>query len=214
MDLQALNNFIQNKTSQKEALCRIREKNKLCRLCDIKKDYTSQLSVSGCGNYNAEIFLIGEAPGEDEVLQGIPFVGRAGQLLNNAIQEAGLIRKELYIHNILSCRPYKNKFPNGHLGINKCIKWLQLEIAVVKPKIIVAIGKNAYEILTEKRNTKITQERGTTIDWTFENLSLDIILIPTLHPSYCMRRKNMKDEGAYNDLVKDLILAKKIIKEG
>lgn len=193
---------------KKHALDKIQKENKACKRCPIKDYYPDYPAVPGCGNHNADIMLVGEAPGEDEMKQGIPFVGRAGKVLDNAIRDAGLSREELYIHNILSCRPLNNKFPSYKLT-QKCIKWIKMEIFLIRPKIIVAVGRVPYECLTNRTNTKITKERGALVSWSLDNV-FDTILIPTLHPSYCMRRLNMLDEHPYNMLVQDLALAKKM----
>jgi uracil-DNA glycosylase len=206
LDWKVLKNINKNK-----ALKRIQYKNKICEACDIKKDYKQHLAVPGHGCEDATIFLIGEAPGKDEMLQGEPFVGRAGKKLDEAIELAGLNREELYIHNILSCRPYQNKFPHKNINaISRCKKWLFLELGLLTPKVVVTVGKTPYEKLLNKNNTKITQERGNVIDWKIDFLDLSIKLIPTLHPSYCMRKINMGDDGPFNYLVKDLKKAKQI----
>jgi len=209
LDSSVIQNISKASSDKKHsALEKIRKSNTVCQACNIKGDYSNYNAVPGYGNDNAEIMLIGEAPGKDEAEQGIPFVGQAGKMLNWAIAEAGLDREELYLHNILSCRPLKNKFPEGHEGILVCRKWLQLEVSIIKPKVIVAIGKMAYESLLNLRRTKITKERGTWQIWEMDDLGHKVWFAPTLHPSYCMRQRNMGDETAAKQLVEDLSNAK------
>jgi len=203
-----------NQELKEKALKWLQNKNKNCRGCDIKKDYQEHLAVPGHGSCNAGIFIVGEAPGNDEMLAGKPFVGRAGKKLDEAIEEAGLNRDELYIHNILSCRPLDNKFPHHKTKeIQICRNWLTAELGIIRPKVVIAVGKVPYEYLLGLKNTRITNERGVQIPWYIKELDLKTILIPTLHPSYCMRKVNMGDNHPYECMVQDLALAKKINKE-
>lgn len=142
--------------------------------------------VFGDGNPDATLFLIGEAPGASEDAQGIPFVGRSGQLLNKALAMANIKREDLFISNIVKCRPPNNRKPLP-LEINTCKKLFLLnQIRIVNPKIICVLGSTALEGLIEKK-IKITQERGNCIDFN------GIIIVPTYHPSYVLRNPKLLD---------------------
>src|SRR5437016_6004042 len=149
---------------------------------------TRTQTVFGVGNPDAEIMFIGEAPGADEDAQGEPFVGRAGQLLTRIIVAMGLTRETVYIANILKCRP---DTPGQSAGNRKpapeematCIPYLQQQIDLIKPKVIVALGGTALEGLIGK-NLGITKLRG---QW---QIYRNLPLMPTFHPSYLLRPEN------------------------
>jgi len=145
-----------------------------CQLCRTRTNL-----VFGSGNPNAEIMFVGEAPGADEDLQGLPFVGRAGQLLTKIIESIGLKRSEVYICNILKCRPPDNRAPYPS-EILACEPYLKRQIDIIRPKIICALGKFAAQILL-KTQVSITQLRGKFYDYE------GIKLIPTFHPAYLLR---------------------------
>ena len=133
-----------------------------CSKCDI----CTKKQVFFCGNYNADIMLIGEAPGREEVKESKPFVGAAGKILTSYLEEIGINReKDLYITNVVKCRPTpldnpnKNKKPNDE-EINSCIHFLIKEIEIVKPKLIVLCGGTSYKALTNKKSFKIGEIRG------------------------------------------------------
>lgn len=135
--------------------------------------------VWGEGNPDARIIFIGEAPGRDEDEQGRPFVGRSGQLLNKYIQTAGLTRDDVFITNIVKCRPPNNRKPlPAEVAFFKPI--LLHEIKIIRPKIICTLGSSALEALINKPFS-ITKIRGTLIN--FENTKL----MPTYHPAYVLR---------------------------
>lgn len=141
--------------------------------------------VFGVGDINAELMFVGEAPGADEDRQGEPFVGAAGQLLTKIIQATGLGRSQVYIANILKCRPdtpgqnFGNRKPTvAEMGV--CFPWLERQIEIIQPKVIVALGATAVEGLLG-HCSGITRMRGT---WqTYRNLPV----MPTYHPSYLLR---------------------------
>jgi len=162
-----------------------------CTACELHKSRTQ--TVFGVGNRQADLMLIGEAPGEDEDAQGEPFVGRAGQLLNAMIYGIDLKRENLYIVNVVKCRPPGNR--NPHIGEMACCKgFLQRQIALIKPKLIVALGNVAAHHLLVT-DTPIGKLRGQR----FEYGDAKIPLIATYHPAYLLRRPTEKRQ-AWQDL--------------
>jgi uracil-DNA glycosylase family 4 len=153
-----------------------------CNRCSLHK--TRHNIVFGVGNPRAELMFIGEAPGEDEDLQGLPFVGRAGQLLTKIIEAMGLKRSDVYIANILKCRPPNNRPPLPN-EIEECEVVLKKQIDMIKPKIICALGKFASQTLL-RTETTISALRGHFKEYN------GIKLMPTFHPAYLLRNPNDK----------------------
>ncbi len=142
--------------------------------------------VFGTGNPRAELMFIGEAPGADEDAQGEPFVGRAGQLLTKIIAAMGYTRDEVYITNILKCRPPQNRTPLPN-EIANCLPYVLSQIELIQPKVIVALGATALRALLGVQ-LGITKMRG---HWyTFR----DIPIMPTFHPAYLLRNPAAKRE--------------------
>ena len=142
--------------------------------------------VFGVGDPHAELMFIGEAPGRDEDLEGEPFVGRAGELLTKIIQAMGLKRHEVYIANVLKCRPPENRTPLPEEVAN-CLPYVLTQIELIKPKVIVALGATAMKALLDVQ-LGITKIRG---NWyTFR----DIPIMPTFHPAYLLRNPAAKKE--------------------
>ena len=142
--------------------------------------------VFGVGNPNADLMFVGEAPGADEDMQGEPFVGRAGQLLTKIIEAIGLTREDVYIANVIKCRPPGNRNPEPD-EVEQCEPFLFRQIDTVKPKVIVALGKFAAQCLL-RTNDPITRIRGR------EYKYRDAILMPTYHPAYLLRTPSAKRE--------------------
>jgi DNA polymerase len=142
--------------------------------------------VFGVGNPNADLMFVGEAPGADEDLQGEPFVGRAGQLLTKIIEAIGLRREDVYIANVIKCRPPGNRNPEPD-EVEQCEPFLFRQIDTVKPKVVVALGKFAAQCLL-RTNDPITRIRGREFKYR------DAILIPTYHPAYLLRTPSAKRE--------------------
>ena len=142
--------------------------------------------VFGVGNPSADLMFVGEAPGADEDIQGEPFVGRAGQLLTKIIEAIGLTRGDVYIANVIKCRPPGNRNPEPD-EVEKCEPFLFRQIDTIKPKVIVALGKFAAQCLL-KTETPISRLRGQ------EFAYRDAILIPTFHPAYLLRNPSSKRE--------------------
>jgi uracil-DNA glycosylase len=170
-------------TEKEEQLTKICQEMANCRLCQLAK--TRHNLVFGDGNPNAQIVFVGEAPGADEDEQGLPFVGRAGQLLTDIIVKGmKLERKEVYICNILKCRPPGNRNPLPD-EISKCEPFLKKQLQIISPKIICALGTFAAQTLL-KTDIPISALRGR-----FHSYE-GIKLMPTYHPAYLLRNPSAK----------------------
>src|SRR6476660_3572107 len=156
-----------------------------CSRCKLHRLGRSQI-VFGVGNPDADLMFVGEAPGADEDIQGEPFVGRAGQLLTKIIEAIGLKREDVYIANVIKCRPPGNRNPEPD-EVEQCEPFLFRQIDTVKPKVIVALGKFAAQCLL-RTNDPITRIRGREFKYR------DAILIPTYHPAYLLRTPSAKRE--------------------
>jgi uracil-DNA glycosylase family 4 len=172
------------------ALKLIREDLGDCTRCRLHKQGRKQI-VFGVGNATAELMFIGEAPGADEDIQGEPFVGRAGQLLNNMIKAMGLEREQVYIANIIKCRPPGNRTPERD-ECETCSPFLMRQIEVIKPKAIVALGAVAAKTLLAI-NAPMTELRGRWYDFRGTKLAV------TYHPAFLLRDPRQKKE-AWKDL--------------
>jgi len=166
----------------KERLANLEIETALCKGCQLYRSRNNL--VFGVGSEGADLMFIGEAPGRDEDLQGIPFVGRAGQLLTKIIEAMGLKRSDVYIANILKCRPPNNRDPLP-TEILACEENLLRQIEVISPKVIVALGKFAAQTLL-RTQTSISKMRGH-----FYNYH-EIRLMPTFHPAYLLRNPGDK----------------------
>jgi uracil-DNA glycosylase len=153
-----------------------------CHLCPLGK--TRRNLVFGDGNPRAQVVFVGEAPGADEDAQGLPFVGRAGQLLNRIIEAMGLQRKDVYICNILKCRPPQNRNPLPE-EIAACEPFLKKQLRIISPRVICALGTFAAKTLL-KTEVPITALRGR-----FHSYE-GIQLMPTYHPAYLLRNPAAK----------------------
>jgi DNA polymerase len=152
---------------------------KRCKLCSGRTTI-----VFGTGNPKAELVFVGEGPGADEDAQGVPFVGKAGQLLTKMIEAMGFSRDDVYICNVVKCRPPGNRNPEPD-EIEACEPFLKAQLDAIRPKVIVALGKFAAQTLL-RDSTPITRLRGT---WkTYQGIPL----MPTFHPAYLLRSPNEK----------------------
>jgi DNA polymerase len=165
-----------------------------CRLCEQRKHI-----VFGVGNSRTDLMFVGEAPGHDEDVQGEPFVGRAGQLLNRIIEAMKLKREDVYIANCVKCRPPENRNPAPD-EIATCEPFLLRQIEIIQPKVIVCLGKFAAQTLLQTE-TPISRLRGKFQPWpsalvkaTFETSIPEgsVKLMPTYHPAFLLRNPNMK----------------------
>lgn len=153
-----------------------------CKLCRLGRRQV----VFGVGNPTADLMFVGEAPGADEDEQGVPFVGRAGQLLTRIIEAIELKRDDVYIANVIKCRPPGNRNPEPD-EVFACRQFLFRQIDLVQPKVVVALGKFAAQTLLET-DTPITKLRGRLFP--FRNAQL----VPTFHPAYLLRSPDKKRE--------------------
>lgn len=162
---------------------------KKCGLC-----YTRNHVVFGVGNPKAKVMLVGEGPGEHEDLQGEPFVGRGGQLLDKLLAAVDLDRRtNIYISNIVKCRPPKNRDPMPEEQ-EACIHWLRAQFALIRPRVIVCLGRVAAMRMI-KPDIKITKEHGI---FTEKN---GVLMMPTLHPAALLRNPSQKP-AAFEDFLK------------
>ena len=169
-------------TNNEEQLKKVSQEIANCQLCQLAKK--RQNLVFGDGNPNAQIVFVGEAPGADEDQQGLPFVGRAGQLLTKIIEAMGIQRKDVYICNILKCRPPGNRNPLPD-EISLCEPFLIKQLQAISPKVICALGTFAAQTLL-KTDVPITLLRGR-----FHTYN-GIKLMPTYHPAYLLRSPSAK----------------------
>ena len=173
-----------------------------CQRCELAKQGRKQI-VFGTGDPHAELMFIGEGPGADEDQQGLPFVGRAGQLLNNMITAMGLQREQVYIANIVKCRPPGNRTPERD-ECEMCSPFLMRQIRVVRPKVIVALGATAAKNLLSM-NDSMAALRGRFYDFspkrtlTDADEPFDCKLAVTYHPAFLLRDPRQKGE-AWKDL--------------
>jgi DNA polymerase len=150
-----------------------------CTRCKLATLGRSQV-VFGMGRPDADLMFVGEGPGEEEDRQGLPFVGRSGKLLDKfLLEELGITRERVYIANVVKCRPPGNRDPEPD-EIASCRPFLEAQVASIKPKVIVTLGKFSTHLLLDTKEP-ITKLRGT--EYPFG----DGVLIPTLHPAYVLR---------------------------
>lgn len=150
-----------------------------CKNCNLHTGRTK--AVPGEGSYHAKVMIIGEAPGKEEDAQGRPFVGRAGQLLTKLLSEIGLSRNEVYITNIVKCRPPENRQPSREEAI-ACNPFLKRQLELISPKVVVLLGATASKYVIGE--DKITKIRGKIFE--IDN----IIFLPTLHPAAVLRNES------------------------
>ena len=149
--------------------------------------------VFGVGNPNADLMFIGEAPGADEDRQGKPFVGRAGKLLTDIIKAMKFTREDVYIANVLKCRPPGNRNPEPD-EVETCSPYLLRQIELIQPKVIVALGSFAAKMLLDTK-TGITALRGQFHEYALAQQSDNApVVMPTFHPAYLLRNPNAKRE--------------------
>jgi uracil-DNA glycosylase family 4 len=153
-----------------------------CKLCALGRKQI----VFGVGNPSANLMFVGEAPGRDEDIQGIPFVGRAGQKLTQIIEAIGLKREDVYIANVIKCRPPQNRNPEPD-EVEQCEPFLFRQIDTIKPKVIVALGTFAAKSLL-KSNDSISRLRGRVFEYRGAKL------VPTFHPAFLLRNPSCRRE--------------------
>ena len=168
-----------------EALAAVRADIGDCTRCKLHRLGRRQI-VFGVGNPEADLMFVGEAPGADEDVQGIPFVGRAGQLLTKIIEAIDLKREDVYIANVIKCRPPGNRNPEQD-EVETCEPFLFRQIEIIKPKVIVALGKFGAQTLL-RTFEPISRLRGRVYDYRGAKL------VPTFHPAYLLRNPSSKRE--------------------
>ena len=176
--------------STSEALTAVRDDLGDCTRCKLHALGRRQI-VFGVGNPSAELMFVGEAPGADEDIQGEPFVGRAGQLLTKMIEAMGFQREDVYIANVLKCRPPNNRNPEPD-EVEQCEPFLMRQIASIQPKVIVALGAFAIRTLLQT-SAPVSRLRGRVHDVRGAKV------VPTFHPSFLLRSPGYKRE-AWDDL--------------
>ncbi|MFZ5806654.1 MAG: uracil-DNA glycosylase [Verrucomicrobiota bacterium] len=189
-------------TGNKEKdLAALRERAMVCVKCPHLARTRKQV-VFGVGNPNTEIMFVGEAPGADEDEQGEPFVGAAGKLLTKMIEAMGLTRQQIYIGNVLKCRPDMPAGSSGnrkptHKEMETCLPYLRAQIAIIKPKVIVALGATALQGLTGNPKAAMSKVRG--IWQEFEGIPF----MPTYHPAYLLYDQSISNKRiVWEDLLK------------
>jgi DNA polymerase len=177
---------------KKDALREVREEIGDCTRCRLHAGRKN--IVFGTGNPDARLVFVGEGPGEEEDLQAEPFVGKAGQLLTRMIQAIQLDRSEVYIANVVKCRPPENRDPQED-EIATCLPFLMKQLAVIQPRIVCTLGRFSTQALLGTKEG-ITKLRGR-----FQRLENGIMVMPTYHPSFLLRSPEKKRE-AWEDLQK------------
>lgn len=169
------------------SLSQLRENLKNCELCKLCKGRTQV--VFGTGDEKSSLMFVGEGPGAEEDRQGVPFVGRAGELLTKMIQAMGYTRDSVYIANVVKCRPPENRNPEPD-EVQSCAPFLKTQIEMVKPKVIVALGTFAAQTLlgTEVGISKLRGQWGQLAITS----SVHVQVMPTFHPAYLLRNPDMK----------------------
>lgn len=170
---------------KQEKLTLLNDKVKTCQKCAELVEYRTQ-TVFGEGNPNTQIVFLGEAPGKNEDEQGRPFVGKAGQLLDNILKACGFERAQVYILNILKCRPPSNRVPTPEEATN-CRPFLDLQLKIIAPKYIVCMGASAAQYLLDSK-IPISQMRKTWYNYQ------GVKVICTFHPAYLLRNPEAKKE--------------------
>lgn len=168
-----------------------------CKDCSLAEGRTNV--VFGAGSPNADVLIVGEGPGQQEDEQGLPFVGRSGQLLNKLLGEIGLERDDVYIANVVKCRPPGNRDPRPD-EIDACKGYLKRQIELIDPKVVITLGNFSTKLLL-RTTTGITRMRGTAYEWWGR------YLVPTFHPAAALRG----GERVTNEIREDLVIVRNII---
>ncbi|HIQ03617.1 MAG TPA: uracil-DNA glycosylase [Desulfurococcales archaeon] len=160
-----------------------------CQLCKYRRK-----PVPGEGPLDTEIMLIGEAPGASEDEEGRPFVGAAGKLLTELLEKNNISRSSVYITNIVKCRPPGNRDPEES-EINACLPYLIEQISIIKPKIIVTLGRHAGRVIYKlmgKSFQSMSREHGRVVKGVIRQLGLDVTVIPTYHPAAALYKPDVR----------------------
>ncbi len=176
-----------------------------CKRCNLSNLGRSKV-VFGEGDVDARIMFVGEGPGEDEDIQGLPFVGRAGQLLTRIIKAMGLERSDVYIANVVKCRPPQNRTPLPE-EMDICGEFLKRQIRIIMPEIIIALGGTAASYLLRDYKIKIGQVRSRELE--YNDNEITIPMVATFHPSYVLRKGESQE--IKREVWKDITIAMKKI---
>ena len=189
----------------------VREKALACRECEELVRTRTQV-VFGHGNPEANLVFVGEAPGENEDARGVPFVGRAGQLLDEILEENELSRDEIWITNVVKCRPTTMSAETGRLSnraprvgeVRACQKWIDSELSIINPTVVVCLGGPSASLIIHK-GFKMTEERG---EWFLDSMYAPFV-IAAYHPAYVLRMHGDSHDRAREFLSADIAAAKK-----
>ncbi|ASI99205.1 type-4 uracil-DNA glycosylase [Thermococcus celer] len=177
---------------KEEAMRKLEEKIRTCQRCPLGKLRTN--AVPGSGSYDAKVMFVGEAPGYWEDQKGLPFVGRAGKVLDELLEEIGLSRDEIYITNIVKCRPPENRDPTEE-EIKACSPYLDRQIDIIRPKVIVPLGRHSMRYILEKFGFEvepISKIHGKTFE--ASTLFGKFVIMPMYHPAVALYRPAMREE--------------------
>ncbi len=177
---------------KEELMRKLEERIRTCRKCPLSQLRTN--AVPGSGSYDAKVMFVGEAPGYWEDQKGLPFVGRAGKVLDELLREIGLSRDEVYITNIVKCRPPENRDPTEE-EIKACSPYLDRQIDIIRPKVIVPLGRHSMRYILEKFGFEpepISRIHGKTFE--AHTLFGKITIMPTYHPAAALYRPQIMDE--------------------
>ncbi|RKX46266.1 MAG: uracil-DNA glycosylase [Thermotogae bacterium] len=175
-----------------EAMKKLEEKIKTCRKCPLGELRTN--AVPGSGSYGAKIMFVGEAPGYWEDQKGLPFVGRAGKVLDELLAGIGLKREEVYITNVVKCRPPNNRDPTEE-EINACSPYLDKQIDIIRPKIIVPLGRHSMTYILKKFSFEpepISKIHGKIFE--ARTLFGKIVIMPMYHPAVAFYKPQLREE--------------------
>ncbi|MEM5875623.1 MAG: type-4 uracil-DNA glycosylase [Candidatus Aenigmatarchaeota archaeon] len=170
-------------------LQKIAEEIKNCKKCPLFKERKN--AVPGEGNINKKIVIVGEAPGYNEDIMGRPFVGKAGKLLDDFIKFIGVERRDIFITNVVKCRPPNNRQPEK-IEIEACFDYLERQINVIKPRLIICVGNIAASTLFHKFGLEfksMNKQHG--IVYSISNLQIQLKLVATYHPAAILRNPNL-----------------------
>jgi len=174
--------------ARRRSLVEVYNEASVCERCPLSE--TRNRVVFGAGNADADLMFVGEAPGAEEDRQGLPFVGRAGAFLTELLEGIGLKREDVFINNVLMCRPPGNRDPQPE-EIDSCRPWLEQRIKLIEPRVICTLGNFATKLLTAKP-TGITKVRGTPQEGMIGGRHL--YLLPLFHPAAGLRTPRVADQ--------------------
>ncbi|MDV3103227.1 type-4 uracil-DNA glycosylase [Thermococcus waiotapuensis] len=189
---------------KEELMRKLEERIRACQRCPLGQLRTN--AVPGSGSYNAKVMFVGEAPGYWEDQEGLPFVGRAGKILDGLLETIGLSREEVYITNIVKCRPPENRDPTEE-EIRACAPYLDSQIDIIRPKVIVPLGRHSMGYILRKFGFEpepISKIHGKT----FEAYTLfgKVVIMPTYHPAAALYNPPIREE-----LQKDFMKLRELI---